>query len=293
MLQRNAACHACNDTTTVAPRACLATCAATAAAPLAQAAAGAGVTRAAQPWVRRQTSLRTAIDDAIMSRSAGQAQGGAPAATFVLVSSSSRRGKPDAQPAATDQQPRIQQREQFITSSGGAGAADHAAGQLPSPLLPPPRTRRLLRWSVAGAGIAAVAAGVTLIVLWKVGVLSGGNDDDWQPLAYAQRQRTAAALPAFSADLHPWLLPSEQAALGLQLDADVIIVGAGVAGLQAALTLPRSMRVLVLEARVSGPAWGIAASDVGAYSHAARPLPNVQRCFAGPCKDDAEARLRS
>ncbi|KAI7844728.1 hypothetical protein COHA_001815 [Chlorella ohadii] len=184
-----------------------------------------------------------------MSRRAGQAQGGAPAATFVLVSGSRGSGKPDAQPAATDRQARLQQREQFITSSGGAGAADQAAGQLPSPLPPPPRTSRLLRWSVAGAGIAAVAAGVTLIVLWKVGVLSGGSGDDWQPLAYAQRQRTATALPAFSADLHPWLLPSEQAALGLQLDADVIIVGAGVAGLQAALTLPRSMRVLVLEAR--------------------------------------------
>ena len=199
---------------------------------------------------QRQNVSQPAIYASRMPRSAGQAQGSAPpSANVVLVRGGRDSGKPGAQHAATRQQPQIPHQGQFITSDGSAGAAAPAAVQLPSPLLPRPSSR-LLRSLLLAAAVAALIAGITLLVLWKAGVLSGGSEDEWQPLAYAQRSRAAAAQPAFAAELHPWLLPAEQAALGQQLDADVIIVGAGVAGLRAAEVLATRMRVLVLEARV-------------------------------------------
>lgn len=198
-----------------------------------------------QHWAR-------AMDAPGMPGGTEQAQGATPpSAVFVLVSSGRGGEKSRAQPAAGVEQPRSAQQGQFIVSGSTAGAAAPAAGQLPSPLPPNPRSVWLLR-ALALAGALAAIAGVTLLVLWKVGALSGGGEDDWQPLPYAQRQRAAAAVPAFSAELHPWLLPSEQAAIEEQLDTDVIIVGAGVAGLKAAQTLAGRMRVTVLEARVSG-----------------------------------------
>lgn len=201
-------------------------------------------------YEQRQTLVRPTIYASRMPRTAGQAQGSAPPSAVVVLVRGRDSVKPGAQRAATRQQRQIPYQGQFITSDGSAGAAAPAAGQLPSPLLPRP-SRRLLRGLLLAAAVAAVAAGITLLVLWKAGVLSGGSEDEWQPLAYAQRSSAAAAQPAFAAELHPWLLPAEQAALGQQLDADVIIVGAGVAGLKAAEVLATRMRVLVLEARVS------------------------------------------
>lgn len=125
---------------------------------------------------------------------------------------------------------------------------------------PPPaaeRARGRRRSGALAALLAAIAAATTLLVLWRTGVLGGGSGDGtYRPLALPPRVRSQAAVPAYTAALHPWLLPAEQAALGLaganRLDADVIVVGAGVAGLQAAQLLAPHKRVLVLEARVGG-----------------------------------------
>lgn len=186
-----------------------------------------------------------------MQQGGRSAQGGAPPpSVYVLVSGSERGGKADPQSPAYSQQ----RREQEGAPSSGAAAAIGGAGSLPPPLPPAqPSQPWLLRALLLAAGLVAVAAGVALLVLWRTGVLwSGGGEDDWEPLPYSPRVRSSSATPAFSAELHAWLLPSEQAALGQQLDADVIIVGAGVAGLRAAQLLAPLMRVLVLEARVSG-----------------------------------------
>lgn len=58
--------------------------------------------------------------------------------------------------------------------------------------------------------------------------------------------------PLYYGNLHPYLFPSERIELGLETDADVIVIGAGIAGLAAAKTLQDEgdLKVLVLEARV-------------------------------------------
>lgn len=94
-----------------------------------------------------------------------------------------------------------------------------------------------------------LAAVITLIVLHKRGVLASGGGS-YTPLPYYQRERNTTAEPAFAAELHPWLLPKELAALEMSPSADVIVVGAGVAGLRAAQVLAANMSVLVVEARV-------------------------------------------
>jgi hypothetical protein len=97
--------------------------------------------------------------------------------------------------------------------------------------------------------VAAVTGGIVAFVLLRT---SGGDGDGYSPLPYLPRQRNSSAQAAFSQDLHPLLLPREAAALGLAADADVIVVGAGVAGLRAAAVLAaEGLRVLILEARVS------------------------------------------
>lgn len=96
--------------------------------------------------------------------------------------------------------------------------------------------------------LLALLVAVVLLVLWRSGTLWSGGE--WEQLPYAPRVTAEAATPAFRATLHPRMLPAEQEALGLSLDADVIVIGAGVAGLQAAVTLSSRMRVLLLEARV-------------------------------------------
>lgn len=141
------------------------------------------------------------------------------------------------------------------------GAAQQA---LPPPNAPASSRWRRARIALLAVGAALLLAGViTLLVLLKQGKLSGGGDgsgsasgaaDDYSPLPYLPRQRNATVQPAFQAELHPYLLPAEVTASGLPaLAADVIVVGAGVAGLAAASVLSRNLSVLVLEARVS---WG-------------------------------------
>lgn len=124
------------------------------------------------------------------------------------------------------------------------------------PALPTPRASR--GWLPRHVALLAVlvllaAAGVTLLVLWRTGVLGSGRGDGggYRPLPYAPRAHNYTARPAFFAEPHSWLLPRERTAAlgGAPLDADVIVVGAGVAGLQAARMLAPRMRVLVLEAR--------------------------------------------
>jgi NADPH-dependent 2,4-dienoyl-CoA reductase/sulfur reductase-like enzyme len=102
-------------------------------------------------------------------------------------------------------------------------------------------------WGGLLVGAAVLAATITLIVLKKHGVLAPGGGST-TPIPYFQRERNTTA--AFAADLHPWLLPKELTALGTSPSADVIVVGAGVAGLRAAQVLAVNMSVLILEARV-------------------------------------------
>lgn len=107
------------------------------------------------------------------------------------------------------------------TSNGGGTAARQAT------------KGRFGLWAGVLTTVLLVALiAVTILVLWRSGIIFGRSGDDWEPLPYAPRVRVAAAEPAFQADLHPWLRTTEQAALGLQLDADVIVIGAGVAGLK-------------------------------------------------------------
>jgi len=61
--------------------------------------------------------------------------------------------------------------------------------------------------------------------------------------------------PMYYGNLHPYLYPWELDQFGLVAEYDVIVIGAGIAGLTAASTLQdqAGLRVLVLEARVSAP----------------------------------------
>lgn len=137
-----------------------------------------------------------------------------------------------------------------------------ARDALPPPDAPPSQRWRRARIALLALGATLLLAGViTVIVLLKQGKLSGGRGgsgsangtgDDDSPLAYLPRQRNSTVQPAFQAELHPYMLPAEVSASGMPpLAADVIVVGAGVAGLAAASVLSRNLSVLVLEARVS------------------------------------------
>lgn len=125
---------------------------------------------------------------------------------------------------------------------------------------PPPAASRCAwvhSWQHVTVVVVAVAAllatAITLGVLGTAGKLSRQKAAETYFVG-GVRQRQNAAVPAFSAELHTWLLPSELAAMGASPSADVIVVGGGVAGLAAANALSgQSYNVIVLEARVSAP----------------------------------------
>lgn len=197
----------------------------------------------------------------------------------------------------------------WMRDASSWGASQPSAPPLPQPpraAHPPPRPPRhrsncgTRRWLIGGAVIlgAALAAGlIAFIVLRKRG--SAHGSDGYTPLPFVDRDRNTTA--AFSADLHPRLLPSEAAALGLSsLTADVVVVGAGIAGLRAAqLLAAANMSVLVLEARVRvggrvlseqfgsstaelGPQfiWG---SESGIDSGGGNPITSVRPCNRPAC----------
>lgn len=130
------------------------------------------------------------------------------------------------------------------------------------PAKPAPLWRRCT-WRSTALGIlavAVVAAGIVLAVLGTSGKLTGSGEEDGTIYAVSARNRSYPVEPAFQAELHSWLLPAEvSSVLGSSTDADVIVIGAGVAGLAAAALLQaRQLRVTVLEARVSEGRWAAA-----------------------------------
>lgn len=110
------------------------------------------------------------------------------------------------------------------------------------------------RWrlvAMVGTLAAAIAVGITLGILGSMGKLSGGSKAGAYFVS-SPRNRSYIIQPAFQAELHTWLMQVEVAGLlGAATDADVIVIGAGVAGLAAAAALQaQQLRVVVLEARV-------------------------------------------
>lgn len=90
-----------------------------------------------------------------------------------------------------------------------------------------------------------IAAAGVLVPLYLTGVLKFGKSDP-------PTIRRATYDPFYYGNIHPYLYPGERSGLGIVTDYDVIVVGAGIAGLATANALMQGGRtVLVIEARVS------------------------------------------
>lgn len=130
----------------------------------------------------------------------------------------------------------------------GLGRSDqHDAGWAGSELQPAAPSRRP-RAAVVAASVL-VAAAVTLGALAGAGVFRKTTPAQVAAPPPSPPSVQGFGRPAFQGVLNPYREPS---ALGAPLTADVIVIGAGVAGLAAARRLAKEgLDVLVLEARVS------------------------------------------
>lgn len=122
----------------------------------------------------------------------------------------------------------------------------HLPGPGPEKVPGKPRNCFKLKITLIVVVILATVIAATLIPLFATGVIK-----------LSSHATTPSALrltydPLYYGNLHPYLYPSEQQTLNIRTDYDVVIVGAGIAGLAAAWVLQEqgNLNVLVLEARV-------------------------------------------
>lgn len=139
------------------------------------------------------------------------------------------------------------------TGASSAAGLVSVNAHLPSAWEPPPplkskrRCCNVPKWArivIALAAVVLVAGGV-VIALLATGVIQVRG-------AHTTRVRRISYDPLYYGNLHPYLYPAERAQFGVHTDWDVIVIGAGVAGLAAAqvLSAEAGLEVLVLEARV-------------------------------------------
>lgn len=90
--------------------------------------------------------------------------------------------------------------------------------------------------------LLAIIAVAVVVPLYVTGVIGGRRRPTVRRTTYD---------PYYYGNLHPYLYPGEREELGIVTDYDVVVVGAGLAGLGAAAALQQEgLTVLVLEARV-------------------------------------------
>lgn len=132
-------------------------------------------------------------------------------------------------------------------------ASPRAQGDLPFAELPP-ATNRLYRVLILVCFFTIViSATVVLAVLASLGMLGGaGNGQDFAAtLSSLPATNTSAYMPYYQGTMHVYLSKTEMDAMDIAVDYDVIVIGAGLAGLAAANSLQEAgLAVLVVEASV-------------------------------------------